>query len=78
MAMNEKELRVGIKKKFRRLVRMAYYDSHQACPKCQEITFHGLKNCEFIDLETAKDVNCCTCSCGWSGIVHDLVEPKEE
>lgn len=55
--------------------RIMYYYKHMACPKCGSVhlstTYMGIiLNHECM--ESYKDTNEAKCSCGWSGIVHDL------
>ena len=53
----------------------AYRKLHSACPACgsDSIAVACAGN-GFSCLGTAKDSNQAWCKCGWSGIVHDLVE----
>ena len=54
-------------------IRSMYYATHCRCPSCGGSSI--LTTCvgyAFNDIETAKDDNRADCSCGWSGIVHDL------
>ncbi len=57
-------------------IRAAYYDNHQVCPNCfcrpVETTTLG-----FVMHHDFKDANQAWCSCGWTGIVDDLLpEPQ--
>ena len=51
-----------------------YYLMHSFCPSCGKDDVE--RTCVgqwFRDSETFKDENKAMCSCGWVGIVHDLV-----
>ena len=51
-----------------------YYSMHSLCPSCGKDDVE--RRCIgqwFRDSETFKDENKAMCSCGWVGIVHDLV-----
>jgi hypothetical protein len=51
-----------------------YNRLHSACPKCRE-KFKGASTyaCYIISDMTSRDSNKISCSCGFEGIVHDLV-----
>ena len=69
----EEELR--LKKEAADKFRTVYYFRHMACPKCGNIyletTYMG-NVLNYDDMEAYQDTNTAKCSCGWSGIVHDL------
>lgn len=52
-----------------------YYKTHVCCPSCNNQKFSQTYIWYPIWNETSMDENECKCSCGWIGIVHDLV-PK--
>lgn len=59
-------------------LREMYRNLHRVCPKCWEhpveVTTLGI-----VVSPDMKDDNQCWCSCGWSGIVDDLMpEPPKE
>lgn len=55
-----------------------YYFEHEACPSCKKKTnlVQTLVGIPFIPEygKIWKDTNSCACSCGWCGIVDDLVK----
>lgn len=59
---------------------LAIYDElHAVCPECKSDDYESTcMGFYFTDLETAVDRNHIRCSCGWSGIAHELVpEPRK-
>ena len=55
--------------------RTMYYYRHMACPTCKSIhlttTYMGII-LNLDNMDSYKDTNIATCSCGWKGMVHDL------
>ena len=59
-----------------RYLRDKYYENHKACPICKsKHTCQTLVGYTFDSRypELHKDENSTTCQCGWTGIVHDLI-----
>lgn len=57
-----------------------YYANHKYCPNCNlsDLT----QTCAGMipdpnNLKNYSDTNSCTCSCGWRGIVDDLIEERK-
>lgn len=53
-----------------------YYDNHKRCPNCGNTKLSQTYVGFIIQSPHDTDTNKVTCKCGWTGIVHDLVEDK--
>jgi peptide deformylase len=51
-----------------------YYKEHKACPQCGSTQYQTTLIAYISPVE--KDENRVRCSCGWTGIMHDLVPEK--
>lgn len=61
--------------------REEYYTEHQICPKCISDnifqTFINIQPVNGVYDHHFKDRNLANCmSCGWDGVVHDLIQNK--
>jgi len=54
--------------------RQAYYDAHRRCPRCGSNQIERTT----VGYIVPPDENRATCGCGWTGIVHDLVEDAQD
>jgi transcription elongation factor Elf1 len=56
-----------------------YYNNHVACPKCNSMNLEETTWGFILLTKNCKDYNKVLCiTCGFSGIVHDLVPLKKE
>lgn len=61
-----------------------YNKLHQACPECGDNKFYSTCMAIYIGyigdvIEEIRNPNKCSCmSCGWEGIIHDLVKREDK
>ncbi len=57
-------------------IRKRYHNNHSRCPSCHNTKFSSTYMGFILDMskpEEYRDENKIVCSCGWTGITHDLV-----